>query len=62
LFVVRSRATIALHAAKSRDSSSLLFKAMARTKSGSAPMACADAAFSRAATAAAVRLFAKFRK
>src|SRR5207249_5911007 len=48
--------------AKSRDSSSLLLSAMALTKSGSAAIDWPDAAFSRAATEAALRLFAKLRK
>ena len=48
--------------AKSRDSSSLLFSAIDFTMSGSAPIACPDAAFSRAATAAALMVFAKLRK
>src|SRR5688572_11114261 len=48
--------------AKSRDSSSLLCSAMALTKSGSAAIDWPDEAFSRAATAAAVLVVAKFKK
>ena len=48
--------------AKSLDSSSLLLSAMALTKSVNAPMVWPEAVFSRAATDAAFRLFAKFRK
>jgi len=39
-----------------------LWSAIAFTKSGSAPIACAEVAFSLAATAAALWLLAKFRK
>src|SRR5581483_2396338 len=63
LFAGASRATSACwtRLANCRDSSSLLFSAIAFTRSGSAPIAWPEAAFSRAATAAALRLFAKFR-
>ena len=53
-----ARCTIA---AKSRDSSILLFSAIAFTISGSRCIVCADPEFSRAAVASASGLVAKFR-